>query len=592
MGDISRRRLLAWMAAGAAVPYQITYARAGGATGTGAVRDALGARFPGGEPDAVFPQSIMSADPTATGVLLWTRIAPDAYQPRTLLRFEVARDRFFRRLVLVGEVAPERIGPARDYTVQVDLDGRLGSDERYFYRFVYGDQASRTGRCRTAPAAGRLVPRLSFALVSCQDYTNGYYRAFAELATRDDVDFVLHLGDFIYETAGDPAFQALPFADRTLILPSGGQVALDLADYRFLYQRYRSDRNFQRALEQHTFIVIQDDHETANDCYWDAARDTLGAPDHPYTTDPAFGNDPAQLRQLFLDARRAWLEYVPARVRVREDAANPQDYVQLYRRLNFGSLVDLFLTDGRTFRDPHPCGEGSFGERYLPFCDDWRNPGRSMLGERQREWLIEGLLGSRTQWQAWGNQTFFGELSIGEGERRIPLNVDAWDGFAGERAQITAALAEAGRRDLIVLTGDFHSYIAAEVRTDYSRQLLPRPRQLIGAEFMTTSVTSASGLDQLNAAIGRRQADPRLPLPLGNRLVQTQNPHVALFDTALHGYSTVTFTPFWCEWTAYPVDKNDPSADITPRPWQRLRKWAELPGLDRRRLSLLRDRLR
>ena len=87
-------------------------------------------------------------------------------------------------------------------------------------------------------------------------------------------------------------------ADRTMILPSGGTVSMGLADYRFIYRTYRSDPNLQAAMERHTWIMVPDDHETSNDCYWDYARDTLGAPDHPYTTDAQYGNSPALLRQL------------------------------------------------------------------------------------------------------------------------------------------------------------------------------------------------------------------------------------------------------------------------------------------------------
>ena len=107
-------------------------------------------------------------------------------------------------------------------------------------------------------------------VITCQDYTNGYYGALEQLS-QDDVDFVVHLGDFIYETSGDPRFQRQPFEDRTFSLPSGGEAALNLEDYRFLYRLYRSDAFLQKLLEQHTLIAIWDDHETANDCYWDYA---------------------------------------------------------------------------------------------------------------------------------------------------------------------------------------------------------------------------------------------------------------------------------------------------------------------------------
>src|SRR5438034_1098891 len=215
---------------------------------------------------------------------------------------------------LRAPITADAIGPAADHTVRVDLDGHLAPGERYHYRFVYGCKASRTGRCRTLPAAG--IGALRLALITCQDFTNGYYEVFRHLAA-DDVDFVLHLGDFIYESAGDPRFQMLPFEDRKIILPSDGKVAMDLRDYRHLYRTYRGDPNLQRALERHTFIFIPDDHETANDCYWDWMRDTLGAPDHPRK------DDVGAMRQLKLGSQRAWIDYVPARVVVEPGASHP-----------------------------------------------------------------------------------------------------------------------------------------------------------------------------------------------------------------------------------------------------------------------------
>ena len=251
----------------------------------------------------VFDLSVSSGDPSATGVMLWTHIRPEALRGGQPLFLQVGLDAGFQTLLLQARIEASQISAERDHTVKVDLDGQLPetlSGGPYFYRFIYDGTVSRTGRCRTLPQDSTALRSLKLGLLTCQDYTNGYYPALGHLAADDSIDYVLHLGDFIYETAGDPRFQSLPFADRTLVLPSGGTVALDLADYRFIYRRYRSDPLLQLAMERHTFICVPDDHETANDCYWDYERDTLGAPDHPYTTDPQYGNDPGVLRRLRL----------------------------------------------------------------------------------------------------------------------------------------------------------------------------------------------------------------------------------------------------------------------------------------------------
>ena len=580
-GIMDRRRVLGLLGWGLIAPYTLGFHRV--------LQAATAPAVPARETPnrQVFSLSVASGDPSPTGVILWTRIDPAFHQPAETLRFQVAEDRHFRRMLMEGAVDGGLIGPADDYTVKVDLDGKLGSDQRYYYRFLYGNAVSPTGRCRTAPAAGMTPKRLKLALLTCQDYTNGYYTALGKLAARDDVDFVVHVGDFIYETAGDPRFQSLPFADRTIILPSNGIVALDLADYRHLYRTYRSDPDLQRCMENHTFIIIWDDHETANDCYWDAARDTLGAPDHPYTLDPAYGNAPALLRALAMDARKAWLEFIPARVHVNPAATHPHDFYRIYRRFELGMLVDLFMLDGRSYRSPHACGEGDIGERYVPLhCQNYTASDRTMLGADQRDWLLSGTLASRARWRVWGNQTLMAALNVDRIGRRIPINLDAWDGYQAERRLLAEAMRDAGRPNLVVLSGDFHSHIVAHLKVDYRQANNEDPRNVIGAEFMTTSVTSADVVDSINAALKRKPHNPKLDIPIGNELVGAINPHIRFADLGSHGYSIMTFTDAYAEWTAYVVDKNKPEGFVRERVFRRLRTFAdstelrEMPALD------------
>jgi len=566
--DLSRRRAIRTLGVGLLTPYLITFHRQGSAR---MVDAPAGPRRDGGRD--VFSLSIMSGDPSATGVVLWTRIDPVWYQAGTTLRFQVSDEQSFNSLVLEGEIPASAIGPASDYTARVDLDGQLQSARRYYYRFIYRDVASPIGRCRTAPASGMSVNRLSLALLSCQDYANGYYGAFRHLAQRDDVDFVLHLGDLIYEYATDPHAQSLPFADRQILLPSGGSVALSLDDYRHLYRTYRRDPDLQACLEQHTFIVIWDDHETANDCYWDYDRDTLGAPDHPYTLDATYGNDPSLLRQLKRDAQQAWLEYVPARVEVNHNASHPWEHLSIYRRIRLGDLADLFLTDERSYRSPHPCGEGNLFERLLPVgCQDYRASDQTMLGHKQRDWLIDGMTSSSAQWKLWGNQVCFMELALPRDGRRIPLNVDAWDGFMAERRYLSDAFWQTGVENLCILTGDFHSYAAGYIKRNYQANSNLDRQNVIGTEFLTTSITSANVLDGLAGALDRDPATPDKNVPIGNRLFGVNNPHLEFFDSAQHGYSVLDLATNACEWSAYAVDKNSRVEDPQARLFRRFRR--------------------
>mgnify|MGYP000362559383 CR=1 FL=1 len=574
MNTIDRRRFLSFIAAGIATPFIVTV------TADQAQAGLISPDAPLSKDSArVFSLSVSSGDPTPTGVMLWTRIDPSAYRQGQALIVQVAHDVEFRQLAFESLVEAPHIKPSRDYTVSLDLDGYLEPDIRYYYRFIYNNTVSRTARCRTAPPYGAELQHLKLALLTCQDYTNGYYGVMAQIAADDSIDFVLHLGDFIYETAGDPRFQSLPFEDRKIILPSDGLVALDLDDYRHLYRTYRSDPLLQQAMEQHTFIITRDDHETVNDAYWDYERHTLGAPDHPYTLDPAFGNDPALLNQLMLDSQQAWLEYIPARVEVNADSTDPHRYLKYYRRVQLGNLVDLFMLDGRTYRTGHPCGEGDFFERYLPYgCSNWRSDQQTLLGADQRDWLLNGIIGSSARWKLLGNQTYMGSLGIKLKNGKLPINVDAWDGFDYERNMINNEVALNKIENFVVVTGDLHTYIASHIKKDYDKRSIFDFDNYLGVEFMTPSVTSAGLFDLIGAATpqGEQQL---VAQAVTNTAVRTTNPHIRYFNTTQNGYSTIEFSDRHCDWKAYIVDKNINRGDQAIKLTRHYRKYTTFPWL-------------
>ncbi len=525
---------------------------------------------------SVFSLSVASGDPSPTGVVLWTRIEPTAFVSNTPLQFEVAADDAFRRVVLQGEIPAGSFGPNGDYTARIDLDGHLLPGRRYAYRFVYGGVLSRTGHCRTLPGPKALVWRLRLGVITCQDYTNGYYGAFAHLA-ETDLDFVLHLGDVIYETAGDPRFQSLPYPDREFMLPSGARAASNLEDYRFLYRKYRSDPLHQKLLEQHTFITLWDDHETANDCYWDYDRDTLGAPDHPFVVDQPNGGDPAQLRGLKLAAQQAWSEYVPARVTFNPQAAHPFQALSIYRNFRFGRLLELFATDERTYRHELPCGAE---ERYLTFgCPEQSAPMRSMLGDTQRQWFVDGVTQSTAQWKVWANEVCLGQLKVGRNEgQRLYATLDAWDGYEDERRHILTQVRDAGVRNFVALTGDLHTYMAALLKVDYlDRSNLPGSN-VVGVEFMTPAITSSTLLQQLIGKLTREErqglglsGDATRQVNLLENIVRAANPHLHFFNSQEWGYSLVDFTPWDCTYSAFSVATSVNSADAPQRLIRKIR---------------------
>ncbi|MBD8528096.1 alkaline phosphatase D family protein [Pseudomarimonas arenosa] len=575
---MQRRQILSLIAAGLATPFILTYQRAAHAViGAAEYRSRISAMIKGSDPDLVFQQSIASGDPTPTGVMLWTRINPSLSGED--LFFQVAVDGNFNQIVAEGQVAREQIRAQNDYTVKVDLDGQLEANRRYYYRFVYAGTTSRIGRCRTAPPTGSRPDALKLAQITCQDYTNGYYGAFDYIANDDSIDFVVHLGDFIYESAGDPRFQSLPFADRQIVLPSDGIYAMDLADYRHIYRSLRGDPKLRRAMEQHTWIITRDDHETANDCYWDYQRHTLGAPDHPYTEQ---GNDALQLNQLMLDSQQAWIEYVPARVRVEANSADPHRFLRVYRDFQFGDLLSLYMLDTRTYRSAHACGEDTFGGRYLPTCGSVRDPHITMLGTQQRDWLLNSSLASRSQWRVLGNQTFMGRLGLPAPGGFVPFNGDAWDGYAVERDQLLGEMRSQRVDNLITLTGDLHTYMAAQVKADYGNINPFDSRNFLGAEFMTPSISSSNLINTLGIkrkmALQQKNMDKAKSIGdvidfFAGSAVYLLNPHIKYFDSSAYGYSTLEFRRSYCEWKAYSVDKNTASGTATRKVKKTLRKY-------------------
>lgn len=487
--------------------------------------------------EAVFPQSVASGGPTPAGVLLWTRIAPETYHGGPVA-VEVGRDDSFSDPVHRGIIEPSEITADHDHTVTVDLDGELSPDSEYAYRFVYDGTASRIGRCRTLPSPETATESVRFAVLTCQDYQNGYYGAYSHVA-EENVDFLVHLGDFIYESAdgqyGPPV--GSEYSDRDLELPSGHDLAHTLADYRYLYNTYRSDPHLQRALERHTLLAGWDDHEVADNRYWDDETDSPRFPSHPE------GDDPDATTRITAAGIQAWVEQMPARIEyepTEEGAADDlHERFRLQRRFRFGDLATLVLTDERLFRDPPPAyGNGDA-------------PDRTMLGDEQLQWFLDAIDAPETTWTVWANEVLTMPLEIGGTGIGSYLNRDAWDGYRNEYATIVRQLD--GGSNFITLTGDFHTAMAGYQRTGYEPF---GDHERVGVEFMTPAVTSMNlaeivpGIDDLGW------------FDITERAITTLNPHIEFFDSTVWGYTVVEFTDDACTYTAYSVDKsaNDPAA--------------------------------
>jgi alkaline phosphatase D len=412
-----------------------------------------------------FTLGVASGCPRPDGVVLWTRLAPDPLQGGGMgdapveVGWELASDEAFARIAARGTA---RATAEDAHSVHVELRG-LESGRDYWYRFTAGGARSATGRTRTARAAGDAAP-MHFAFASCQQYEQGFYSAYRDMASQP-LDLVVHLGDYIYESS---------WGSRH-VRHHEGAIPTQLAEFRDRYALYKSDRDLQAAHAAFPWLVTWDDHEVAND----------------YTNDVTPRNaDPAQFLAIRAAAYQAWYEHmpVPASARPRGPAA------QIYGRYRFGQTLDLFLLDGRQYRSRHACLSGRSAAPFAD-CPDRLDASRSLLGAQQEAWLVRELALPATQWTVIAQSTL-----LAEAQRAAPPArgywMDGWDGYAAARGRLLDAVTTHRPRNPVVISGDIHAFWAADVRR--APDLPPVATEFVGGAI-TSEGPSATGVANMLA---------------------------------------------------------------------------------------------
>jgi len=425
--------------------------------------------------DHPFSLGVASGDPTATGVMLWTRLAPRPFEPdggmngeRVAVDWEVAEDDAFTRVVQRGRATA---APELGFSVHVDVRG-LRPDRWYVYRFRAGEATSPVGRTRTAPDASAETP-LRFAVASCQHWEQGLFTAYDHMA-REELDLVTHLGDYIYETAG--------VGDR--VRRHQGLEVRTLDDYRRRYAQYKNDPSLQAAHARCPWVVTWDDHEVDNNYAGSVGENGFESEE--------------QMLARRAAAYQAWWEHQPVRVSRARSWAD----LAITRTVDWGRLARFWVLDTRQYRTPQPCGGGT---RVVP-CDGHGDPAQTMLGARQERWLEEGLRTSDAAWQVLAQQVMVAPFDSRAGEE-VQLSMDQWSGYPAARERLLSMLAQRARHRTVVLTGDIHSSWVNELRSTYLRPDAPA----IGAEFVGTSITSGGdGADQYRPYLAAAADNPHI----------------------------------------------------------------------------------
>ena len=440
----SRRQLLnvAWKLGTAAVLHPVASSRV--------VAQPIFREYP-------FTLGVASGDPLPGGVVLWTRLAPEPLggggmpMSRVDVGWEVARDPAFGSIVRRGTVVAR---PELGHSVHVEVTG-LEPDREYWYRFRAGAEVSSPGRTKTAPTEGAAVNRLRFAVCGCNHYEHGFFTVFQQIAD-EQFDFVFHTGDYIYENRADGG------RNPSCVRQHHRDEIFTVVDYRNRYAQYKLDPALRAAHESAPFIVSWDDHEVDNDY----------AGDHDDRDTPP---------EVFLLRRaaayQAYFESMP--LRRAQFPAGPT--LRLYRRLQFGDLIDLSVLDTRQHRSPQACGGGS-----ATGCAEALDPARTILGSVQERWLFENLASAKARWTILGQQvpTYMRDFSKVNPDRQFSM--DKWDGYVASRHRLYERLKETEAPNPIVLSGDVHLHYGADLKLDFTNP----ESETIGVELTNSSITS------------------------------------------------------------------------------------------------------
>lgn len=453
----------------------------------------------------LFHIGVASGDPTDQSVVIWTHLLGDSVNDVSGI-YLIALDTGFTQVVHSGSFTT---GAQMNYSVKVNVSN-LNPDTHYYYYFSALNENSLTGRTKTAPSTTPSEGSLRFAVLSCQNYEHGYFNILGEFAKLNDLDAVVHLGDYIYEYGKD---------SNSIGREHGPNEVITLEDYRNRYELYKTDPDLIRIHQQYPFIQVWDDHEVANNAWKDGADNHNPNTEGPWNVRKSAGY-------------RAFYEYQPMW---------PGQDSSVYRSISYGPLAEIMLLDTRFVGREKQIYDVTDSLVYVT--------NRTLLGGQQLNWFKNKLNTSTAQWKLVANQVYFSPFHIGwaavppyTANQLENVGLDSWDGYPMERKKILNHIASNQIDDVVILTGDIHAAFANEVAdpvNDTGNGYAPvanyDPITGMGAgavEFVTPSISSDNFDELFNPFIAAFiESKFNTPLPNGN----APNPHTKFLDMDRHG---------------------------------------------------------
>lgn len=437
--------------------------------------------LPGQQQGSCFVHGVASGDPSQHSAVIWTRITQDAAEPAAVI-WEVSETKAFDVVAARGTVTTSS---QRDYTVKAEVQG-LRPGTRYYYRFRYAERYSPTGCFKTLPDS--LDHAFNAAVVSCNNYEDGYFSSFGHIAAHEEVDCVIHLGDYIYE------YGTLGYANKDFVAASGRvnepkHELLTLEDYRKRYALYRRDVHLQELHRNKPFFCIWDDHELANNAYVDGAKN--------HQPDEGDWNTRKQA------ALQAYFEWMPVRAAT---------VAEMIRKVDIGKDCRFYFLEERL--------DGR--DRQYPAQDaEVQSEHRRLISEQQQQWLTENLEEASVKWHIIANQVMFTGYDLPSAS--ASQEVDWWTGYPKQRQQLVSVFKKMQHAP-VILTGDHHQAHVLELRD-------PETGKPVALEFLTPSITSRND-DRMQPARREEKA----------KQLQLYNPHLVYSNTYRHGYYILKIT--------------------------------------------------